>query len=80
MDRPLCTIILIACTLIVSPLRVWGQTLAGNLEQGASLTITFTGPSTAESIIPNPFRDIRFDVTFAHEASGRSAVVPGYFA
>ncbi len=44
------------------------------------LTITFTGPSTAESAVPNPFRNVRFDVTLTHQTTGRNVLVPGYFA
>ena len=80
MSRFLLVSLVVSCTLIVSPLRVGGQTLSGPFEKGASLTLTFDGPSTAESALPNPFREIRFEVVFSHEASGRAHVVPGYFA
>ena len=44
------------------------------------LTFDFTGPLTSETAEPNPFTDYRLDVTFTHPASGRSLLVPGYFA
>ncbi|HYP15608.1 MAG TPA: DUF5060 domain-containing protein, partial [Opitutus sp.] len=34
----------------------------------------------SETGTPNPFRDYRLNVTFKHAASGRSLIVPGYFA
>jgi hypothetical protein len=44
------------------------------------VTLDFTGPLTRETADPNPFTDYRLDVTFTHPASGRSLLVPGYFA
>jgi len=54
-------------------------------EQGAKLarqpmTLTFTGPSTAEDADANPFRDYRLTVTFRREDSDRTYSVPGFFA
>lgn len=43
-------------------------------------TITFEGPATSEAANPNPFRDYRLTVTFRHPGSGKSYVVPGFFA
>ena len=43
-------------------------------------TITFEGPATSEDTTPNPFRDYRLTVTFRHPTSGKSYVVPGFFA
>ncbi|WP_367870725.1 DUF5060 domain-containing protein [Luteolibacter sp. Populi] len=44
------------------------------------LTFDFTGPESSEGATPNPFTDYRFNITFTHVASGRTFLVPGYFA
>lgn len=44
------------------------------------ITIDFHGPLTAEFASPNPFTDYRLNVTFTHVASGRTMLVPGYYA
>ncbi|MEK7951754.1 DUF5060 domain-containing protein [Luteolibacter soli] len=54
--------------------------MAGELKQWHKVTLNFTGPETSEAAVPNPFTDYRLDVTFRHVASGRSYVVPGYYA
>ncbi|HYD82789.1 MAG TPA: DUF5060 domain-containing protein, partial [Opitutus sp.] len=43
------------------------------------MTLTFKGPHASETGSPNPFRNFRLNVTFKH-SSGRTFVVPGYFA
>jgi hypothetical protein len=42
------------------------------------LTLDLAGPSAAEAGNPNPFRDVRFQVTLKH--AEERLVVPGYFA
>ncbi len=42
------------------------------------LAIRFTGPKSAETADPNPFRDYRLTVTFARGV--KSTHVPGFFA
>jgi hypothetical protein len=44
------------------------------------VTLTFDGPASSEDATPNPFRDYRLNVTLTHARSGKSYVVPGYFA
>ena len=44
------------------------------------VTLTFDGPESSEDATPNPFLDYRLSVSFAHQASGESRVVPGFFA
>ena len=44
------------------------------------VTLTFDGPESSEDATPNPFLDYRLIVSFAHQASGESRVVPGFFA
>jgi len=53
-------------------------TLSGELKKWHKITITFDGPDTSETAVPNPFTDYRLNVTFAKGA--RSIVVPGYYA
>lgn len=56
-------------------------TVSGELRKWHKLTLAFDGPSHNETdVAPNPFLDYRLDVTFSHVASGKSYVVPGYFA
>jgi CubicO group peptidase (beta-lactamase class C family) len=54
--------------------------LTGEARQWHRATLTFDGPRVAEGGSPNPFRDVRLEVTFAHAASGESVRVPGFFA
>ncbi|MCY4186980.1 MAG: DUF5060 domain-containing protein [Bryobacterales bacterium] len=44
------------------------------------VTLTFDGPESSEDATPNPFLDYRLSVSFSHQASGESRVVPGFFA
>jgi len=52
--------------------------LSGELKKWHKITITFDGPETSETAVPNPFTDFRLNVTFAKGA--RSIVAPGYYA
>lgn len=54
--------------------------ISGELKTWHAVTITFDGPSTSETAEPNPFRDLRLDVTFTHSDSGEFYRVPGYYA
>ncbi len=53
-------------------------TVSGELKKWHKITITFRGPSSAETAEPNPFLDYRLEVTFTNEDHSRT--VPGYFA
>ncbi len=44
------------------------------------LTWDFAGPASGETAEPNPFTDYRLDATFTHVPSGRTYLVPGYYA
>ena len=55
-------------------------TLWGEQKQWHKLSLTFAGPTAGENDAVNPFRNYRLNVTFKHVASGRTLVVPGYFA
>lgn len=54
--------------------------ITGQLKRWHKVTVTFDGPSTSEDAEPNPFRDYRLRVTFRHPTSGKSYVVPGFYA
>ncbi len=55
--------------------------ITGELKKWHAVTISYQGPQHAETDNnPNPFLDYRLNVTFAHPASGKTYVVPGYFA
>jgi hypothetical protein len=44
------------------------------------VTLAFEGPDATEGDNPNPFLDYRLDVKFTHTQSGKTFVVPGYYA
>ena len=54
--------------------------LAGEQKQWHKITLTFDGPQVSESDDYNPFLHYRLNVRFTHAGSGRSYLVPGYFA
>src|SRR5688572_11710242 len=54
--------------------------LSGEQKQWHKISLTFNGPQVSENDATNPFRNYRLDVTFKHLASGRTLLVPGYFA
>jgi hypothetical protein len=56
------------------------EAVTGELKRWHPVTVTFDGPTVSETAEPNPFRDYRLNVTFRHERSGDTYVVPGYFA
>jgi hypothetical protein len=64
---------------ILSQTSLAGQT-SGELKKWHKVTLTFDGPETSESADPNPFLDYRLNVNFKHQGSGKSYLVPGYFA
>jgi hypothetical protein len=54
--------------------------VSGELKKWHKVTLSFTGPATSESATPNPFTDYRLNVTFTHPATGKSYIIPGYYA
>ena len=53
----------------------------GELRQWHKVTLDLAGPFAAETDrLPNPFTDLRFDVTFTHESGSPEYRIPGYFA
>ena len=53
---------------------------SGELKTWHKITIDFVGPETSETATPNPFTDYRLNVSFTHTTSGKTYLVPGYFA
>jgi hypothetical protein len=71
-------VLLFSATLLVSP--GWAAGISGELKTWHKVTLTFDGPQTSESAKPNPFLYYRLNVTFRHAASGKTYLVPGYYA
>ncbi len=69
---PALGLLLAACSQDL-PLR-----LTGDPYVWSPLTLTLSGPPSAEDGVPNPFLDYRLDISFTHE-DGTRLVVPGYY-
>lgn len=54
--------------------------ISGELKRWHKVSLTFDGPASSETATPNPFSDYNMEVTFTHPATGKSYVVPGFFA
>jgi len=54
--------------------------ISGELKKWHKVTLTFDGPQTSETANPNPFMYYRLNVTFEHQGSGKSYLVPGYYS
>jgi hypothetical protein len=54
--------------------------ISGELKKWHKVTVTFDGPPTSETAAHNPFLDYRLNVTFTHTGTGKSYLVPGYYA
>jgi len=54
--------------------------VVGELKRWHKITLDFPGPDTSETATPNPFTDYRLNVTFSHVASGKTYLVPGFYA
>lgn len=54
--------------------------VSGELKKWHRVMITWEGPQTSETNANNPFRNYRLSVLFSHAVTGKSYVVPGYFA
>lgn len=52
----------------------------GELKKWHTVTLTFDGPETSETADYNPFMNYRFNTAFTHTASGKTFVIPGYYA
>lgn len=56
------------------------RTDEGDFKKWHRVTIAYEGPDSSETATPNPFLDYRLNVTFTHPATGKSYLVPGYYA
>lgn len=54
------------------------QQITGDLKVWHKITLTFEGPETSETAIPNPFTDYKLEVTFSNK--NKTYKVPGYYA
>ncbi len=73
----------VALSIFLFPITSFSATpgeVTGEQKRWHRVTITFQGPSTSEDAPTNPFLDYRLDVTFSHAGSGKTRVVPGFFA
>jgi hypothetical protein len=57
-----------------------GASLSGELKKWHKVTLAFNGPASSETAATNPFTNYRLDVTFRHAGSGKTYLVPGYYA
>ena len=74
---------LVVCGILLLGLlcrQLWAADIGGELKKWHRITLTFHGPETSEAADPNPFLYYRLNVKFVHHKTGRSYVVPGYFA
>ena len=67
-------------SLFVIPASGGAALVSGELKKWHKVTLSFTGPATSETATPNPFTDYRLNVTFTHLGTGKTYVVPGYYA
>ncbi len=67
-------------SVFVLPASGGSALIAGELKKWHKVTLSFSGPASSETASPNPFTDYRLDVTFTHLASGKTYLVPGYYA
>jgi hypothetical protein len=57
-----------------------GGKVTGTLKKWQPMTIDFIGPQTSQtSVSPNPFLDYKLQVTFSHQATGKTYNVSGFF-
>ncbi len=74
------SILILVTVVAASAASIRAAEISGEAKRWHKVTVTFAGPSASETGAPNPFRDYRLNVTFTHPGSGKSFVVPGYFA
>lgn len=75
---------LVLALALASPALAGAQTatsaVSGELKRWHKVTVTLDGPAASATGTPNPFLDLRMEVTFTHAASRTTYRVPGYFA
>jgi hypothetical protein len=79
--RVICLAVLVMSTGAARQPGSPAAAISGELRQWHKVTLTLDGPQAEETADdPNPFRDYRLTVTFAHESGVPTYNVPGYFA
>lgn len=56
------------------------QKIDGELKKWHKITLVFDGPECSENDEFNPFYNYRLDVSFKHNKTGKTYLIPGYFA
>ncbi len=75
------TMLLCACILWASFCEPpQSGSVTGSLQRYHPVTIDFAGPASSEMAATNPFRNYRLMLTVTHSESGKTYVVPGFFA
>ncbi len=78
--RPFLPLLLVGLLLLTSCATSDPVEIRGAMQRWHPVTLTFDGPLASEIGSPNPFRDYRLTVVFAHDATASEHVVAGYFA
>ena len=73
---------LILATILIFLLQniAIGQKVSGELKKWHKLSLEFEGPNTSEAADENPFLNYRLNVVFKHTTTGRTYLIPGYYA
>lgn len=72
-------VIIVLCLTNLAVTAAGAVTISGELKQWHKVVVTLDGPETSAKATPNPFLNLRMDVTFQHRESGTSYRVPGFF-
>ena len=78
-NRITSALLILVCFALSGSLKAQTE-ISGELKQWHEVTLTFTGPECSETGEKNPFLDYRLNVTFSHKLTGKSYLVPGYYA
>ncbi|GGZ77591.1 DUF5060 domain-containing protein [Algibacter mikhailovii] len=73
-------LIIVICFILGVSELLYAQNIKGELKKWHKVTLEFEGPLTAEDAENNPFLNYKLDVTFTHKKSGKTYVIPGYYA
>ncbi|MHC4694665.1 MAG: DUF5060 domain-containing protein, partial [Planctomycetota bacterium] len=79
MIKLLCAVYLLLIMLALCKVALAEQ-ISGEFRKWHKVTLTFNGPKTSETAKPNPFLYYRLNVRFTHAKTGKSYLVPGYYA
>ena len=66
--------------MLSAAVAVQASQISGELKKWHRVTLTFDGPETGENAQPNPFLFYRLNVIFTHPKTGKTYLVPGYYA